>query len=165
MRSIWREERKNLIVKACPEFSGIIAIENSKQSNTKGNQMKIYVGNLLNEVTEEDLRLAFEQFGKVESVTIMNDKQSGQSQDFGIVEMPSSDEGKSAIDGLNGKEFKGKAINVNLAGSRAERRGNSRGYKGGGGYGNGRGGFVGGKGGYSGGSGFSGRRSGQSRGR
>ena len=124
--------------------------------------MKIFAGNLSSELTEEELRLAFEQFGKVESATIMNDKQSGQSKGFGIVEMASSDEAKSAINGLNGKEFQGKAINVNEAGSRAERRGNRSGYSGGrSGYGSGKSGYIG----SSGGGGYRGRKGGQSRGR
>ena len=77
--------------------------------------MKIYVGNLSYEVTEEDLRLALEQFGQVESATIIKDKHSGQSKGFGFVEMASKAEGQSAIDGLNGKELKGRALNVSEA--------------------------------------------------
>ena len=117
--------------------------------------MNIYVGNLSHEVTEEDLRLAFEPFGQVESATIIQDKQSGQSKGFGFVEMASKAEGQSAIDGLNGKELKGKALNVNEARARTERRGQGggRGGQGGGrgGYGGGRGGQGGGRGGYGGG--------------
>ena len=100
--------------------------------------MKIYVGNLSYEVTEEDLRLALEAFGQVESATIIKDKFSGQSKGFGFVEMASKSEGQSAIDGLNGKELKGRALNVNEARPRTEGRG------GGGGYGGGRGGQGGG---------------------
>ncbi len=96
--------------------------------------MKIYVGNLSYEVTEEDLRLALEQFGLVESATIIKDKLSGQSKGFGFVEMASKAEGQSAIDGLKGKELKGRALNVNEARPRTESRGS------GGGYGGGRGG-------------------------
>ncbi len=96
--------------------------------------MKIYVGNLSYEVTEEDLRLALKQFGQVESATIIKDKHSGQSKGFGFVEMASKAEGQSAIDGLNGKELKGRTLNVNEARPRTESRG------GGGGYGDSRGG-------------------------
>ena len=113
--------------------------------------MNIYVGKLSYEVTEEDLRLALEQFGRVESATIIKDKHSGQSKGFGFVEMASKAEGQSAIDGLNGKELKGKALNVNAARPRTERRGYGadRGGQGGGrgGYGGGRGGEGGGRGG------------------
>ncbi len=84
--------------------------------------MNIYVGSLSYEVTEEDLRLAFEPFGKVESTAIIKDKYSGQSKGFGFVEMPSKDEGQSAIDGLNGKELKGRTLNVNEARPRTENR-------------------------------------------
>ena len=100
--------------------------------------MKLYVGNLSYNVTEEDLRLAFEEFGQVESVTIIKDKDSRQSKGFGFVEMASKSEGQSAIDGLNGKEFKGRALNVNEARPRPESRG-GRGGQGGGRGGQGRG--------------------------
>ena len=110
--------------------------------------MKIYVGNLSYEVSEEDLRLALEQFGKVESTTIIKDKHSGQSKGFGFVEMASKAEGQSAIEGLNGKELKGRALNVNEARPRTESRGGRGGYGGGrGGQGGGRGGYGGGRGG------------------
>ena len=111
--------------------------------------MKIYVGNLSYEVIEEDLRLALEPFGKVESVTIIKDKHSGQSKGFGFVEMASKAEGQSAIDGLNGKELKGRTLNVNEARPRTEGRSGRGGYGGNkGGRGRGRGG-RGPKGGHS----------------
>jgi cold-inducible RNA-binding protein len=116
--------------------------------------MKIYVGNLSYEVTEEDLRLALEQFGQVESATIIKDKHSGQSKGFGFVEMASKAEGQSAIEGLNGKELKGRTLNVNEARPRTESRGSRGGYGGGrGGQGGGRGGQGGGRGGQGGGRG------------
>jgi RNA recognition motif-containing protein len=120
--------------------------------------MKIYVGNLSYEVTEEDLRLALEPFGQVESVTIIKDKQSGQSKGFGFVEMASKAEGQSAIEGLNGKELKGRTLNVNEARPRAESSG-GRGRQGGGrgGQGGGRGRQGGGRGGQGGGRGGQGR--------
>ena len=120
--------------------------------------MNIYVGNLSYEATEEDLRLAFEPFGQVESATIIKDKHSGQSKGFGFVEMTSKAEGQSAIDGLNGNELKGKALKVNEARPRTESRGRGGGYGGGrGGKGGGRGGYGGGRGGRSGGRGDQGR--------
>ena len=100
--------------------------------------MNIYVGNLSYEATEEDLRLAFEQFGQIESVNIIKDKFSGKSKGFGFVEMPSKAEAKSAIDELNGKELKGRTLNVNEARPRTESR------RGRGGRGGGRGGRGGG---------------------
>ncbi|NQT68634.1 MAG: RNA-binding protein [Desulfobacteraceae bacterium] len=100
--------------------------------------MNIYVGNLSYEATEEDLRLAFEQFGQIESVNIIKDKFSGKSKGFGFVEMPSKAEAKSAIDELNGKDLKGRTLNVNEARPRTESR------RGGGGRGGDRGGRGGG---------------------
>jgi RNA recognition motif-containing protein len=82
--------------------------------------MKIYAGHLSYEITEEDLRLAFEAFGKVESVTIIKDKYSDRSKGFGFVEMPTAAEAQAAIEGLNGKDLKGKTINVNEARPRTE---------------------------------------------
>jgi cold-inducible RNA-binding protein len=105
--------------------------------------MKIYAGNLSYEVTEEDLRQAFAAFGSVESVTIIKDRSTGQSKGFGFVEMPSKDEGQAAITGLNGKEIKGRTLNVNEALPRTENRsggGGGRGGYGGGGGGGSRGG-------------------------
>ena len=129
--------------------------------------MKIYVGNLSYEVTEEDLRLALEEFGQVESVTIIKDKYSGRSKGFGFVEMASKAEGQSAIDGLNGKELKGRALNVNEARPRTESRGSRGAYGGGrGGQGGSRGGYSGGRGGQGGGrGGYGGDRGGRGRGR
>ena len=117
--------------------------------------MNIYVGKLSYEVTEDDLRQAFEPFGQVESVTLLKDKHSGQSKGFGFVEMASKAEGQSAIDGLNGKELKGTALNVNEARPRTESRRGS-----GGGYGGGKRGQGGGKGGYGGGRGGQGGQGG-----
>jgi RNA recognition motif-containing protein len=78
-------------------------------------RMNIYTGSLSREVTEDDLRGAFEEFGKVESVKIIKDKFSGESRGFGFVEMPAKAEAESAITGLNGKELKGQTIVVNEA--------------------------------------------------
>ncbi|MEW6334814.1 MAG: RNA-binding protein [Thermodesulfobacteriota bacterium] len=84
--------------------------------------MNIYVGNLSYAVTEEDLRQAFEAYGQVTSASIIKDKFTGQSKGFGFVEMPSQEEAKAAIGGLNGKEMKGRAVNVNEARPRTDDR-------------------------------------------
>ena len=89
--------------------------------------MKIYVGNMTYDTTEEDIRLACAVFGKVESTTIIKDKSSGQSKGFGFVEMLSKAEGQAAIDGLNGKEVVGRALQVNEARPRTENSGGSAG--------------------------------------
>ncbi|MDP3479988.1 MAG: RNA-binding protein [Desulfoprunum sp.] len=110
--------------------------------------MKIYVGNMSYDVQEDDLRQAFGKFGEVDSVSIINDKFSGRSKGFGFVEMSSKEAGQAAIDGLNGKDLKGRALNVNEARPQEKREGGG-GYSGGGG----RGGFSGGGGGGRGGEG------------
>jgi RNA recognition motif-containing protein len=89
--------------------------------------MNIYVGNLSYDVTEADLRAAFEAFGAVASVSIIKDQYSGQPRGFGFVEMPSASEAQAAISGLHGKDLMGRTLNVNEArpregGSRPERR-------------------------------------------
>jgi RNA recognition motif-containing protein len=114
--------------------------------------MNIYVGNLSQEATEDDLRQAFEALGQVESVNIVKDRFSGESRGFGFVEMPSKEEAQKAIEELNGKDLKGSTLNVNEARPKTDRGG--RGGGGGrGGYGGGRGGGGGGGGGYGGGRG------------
>ena len=74
--------------------------------------MNIYVGKLSPETTEDDLRKAFEAFGQVISVKILRDRISGESNGFGFVGMPVSDEGQTAISELNGKDLKGHTIKV-----------------------------------------------------
>ena len=108
--------------------------------------MKIYVGNMSYQVTEDSLRGAFEPFGKVESVTIIKDNFSGKSKGFGFVEMPEKEEAQAAIDSLNGKDMEGRTINVNEARPRPDKGGGGGGR---GGYGGGgqRGGYGGGGGG------------------
>ena len=89
--------------------------------------MNIYVGNLSREVTEEELRQAFEAFGQVTSAKIITDKFSGESRGFGFVEMPAKAEAQSAISGLNGKDLKGRTLNVNEARPRSDGRRGGRG--------------------------------------
>jgi len=103
-------------------------------SNLEEVGMNIYVGNLSRDVTEEDLRQTFEAFGKVETVSIIKDKFSGESRGFGFVEMPAKAEAQSAITGANGKELKGRPLKVNEARPRPQGRGGG-GRRGGGGGG------------------------------
>lgn len=104
--------------------------------------MKIYVGNLPYDITEEELRTEFSAFGKVESVAIITDKYSGRAKGFAFIEMPTVSEGQAAINTLNGKTIKDRSIMVNAARPRTEDRGGSyRGGGGGGGGGNRGGGF------------------------
>jgi RNA recognition motif-containing protein len=100
--------------------------------------MNLYVGNLTYDVVQDDLESLFSQIGPVKSAVVIRDRQSGESRGFGFVEMESLDDGKAAIEKLNGTELKGRAIVVNEARPRRDNRGGRRGG-GRGGYG-GRGG-------------------------
>jgi RNA recognition motif-containing protein len=104
--------------------------------------MNIYIGNLSHNTTDEQLRQAFEEFGEVSSVNIIKDKYTGDPRGFAFVEMPSQDEAKAAIEGLNGQDLNGRTLNVNEARPRTER--GDRGGGGGGGRGGSRGGSGGG---------------------
>ena len=77
--------------------------------------MNLYVGNLSYDLSEEDLKSAFEEYGEVTSAKIISDRYSGRSKGFGFIEMTSDEEGKAAIEGLTGKELGGRAIVVNEA--------------------------------------------------
>ena len=85
--------------------------------------MKIYVGNLPFDVTEEELREEFASFGEVESIAIPSDKYTGRPRGFAFVEMPAVSEGQAAISGLNGKTMKDRTLTVNAARPRTENRG------------------------------------------
>jgi cold-inducible RNA-binding protein len=101
--------------------------------------MKIYVGNLSYDVTEEDLRAQFAASGKVESVSVITDKYSGRSKGFAFVEMPSVSEGQAAIAALNGKTLKDRTLTVSAARPRSDDRGGSYGGRRSGGFDQGRG--------------------------
>jgi RNA recognition motif-containing protein len=87
-----------------------------------GIKVNIFIGNLSYNITEGDLRQAFEAFGQVASATVIKDEQSGRSKGFGFVEMPVKAEAQSAIAALNGKAFKGRTITVNEARSQSDDR-------------------------------------------
>ena len=82
--------------------------------------MNIYVGNLPFNTDENDLREAFEVYGQVEDIRLIKDKYTGKSKGFGFVEMSAEAEALSAIEGLNGKDFKGRNLTVNKARPRSE---------------------------------------------
>ncbi len=105
--------------------------------------MNIYVGNLLFDVTEDELKALFAPFGQVTEVRLIMDKFSGKSKGFGFIEMPSKEEAEKAIAALNGKDMKERPMTVNEAKPKTD-RGGGGGYGGGGG---GRGGYGGGGGG------------------
>jgi cold-inducible RNA-binding protein len=84
--------------------------------------VNIYVGNLAYSVTDEQLRSAFSQFGKVSKASVIMDRVNNRSKGFGFVEMDDSTEGKSAVDALNGNEIDGRAWKVNEAKPREKSR-------------------------------------------
>jgi len=107
-----------------------------KYSNLKGGQMNIYVGNISSQLTEEELKEAFSSYGEVSSAKLIKDRYTGELRGFGFVEMSEKSEAEAAIAGLNGKELKGKTLNVNEARPRTEGfSGGSRGRNGGSSYG------------------------------
>ena len=81
--------------------------------------MKVYVGNLSPDTTEQQLRDLVTPFGKTDSVSLILDKVTGKAKGFGFIEFGSDTEGNAAITGLNGKEFGGKNLTVNEARSKA----------------------------------------------
>jgi len=108
--------------------------------------MKIYVGNLSFEVTEDEIVAEFGAYGKVESVAIPSDKFSGRPRGFAFVEMASKSEAEAAIEGLNGKMLRERTIVVNESRPREDSRGGgSFGNRRSGGYGSGGGGGRGGR--------------------
>ncbi|MBL8793021.1 MAG: RNA-binding protein [Planctomycetia bacterium] len=130
----------------------------------------IYVGNLVWEVTSDDLYALFKEHGAVRQAQVISDRETGRSRGFGFVEMENDQEAQKAIDTLNGAQFRGRPLTVNEARPREE-RGGGGGYGGGrsgggggyggrsgGGYGGGGGGYGGGGGGYGGGGGGRGPR-------
>lgn len=126
----------------------------------------IFVGNLSFQTSQEELMQTFQQFGAVERVSIVTDKQTGQSRGFGFVEMSNPQEAEQAITQLNGAQLNGRRMNVNEARPRPE-GGGGRSFGGGGGYAGGggggyeqRGGGGGGRGGNRSGGGGGGNRGG-----
>lgn len=122
--------------------------------------MKLYVGNLSYQTTNEELETFFTQAGEVASAMVILDRQTGRSRGFGFVEMANNEDGTSAIEQFHGADFKGRALTVNEAQPREERSfggGGGGGGRSGGGGGGGRSGGGGGYGGGNGGGGGGGR--------
>jgi cold-inducible RNA-binding protein len=84
--------------------------------------VNIYVSNIAFNATTQDLRQLFESYGAVDKVSIITDRDTGQSRGFGFVEMPDSATAKAAIQGVQGKELAGRALTVNEAKPREPRR-------------------------------------------
>ncbi len=105
--------------------------------------MKIFVGNLSYTMTDQELEATFAAYGKVTSAQVVRDRETQRSRGFGFVEMADNAEATAAINALNGKEVKGRALTVNEAKERRDApTGGGRG--GGGGFGGDRGGYGGG---------------------
>ena len=98
--------------------------------------MNIYVSNLSFNTSDAELNELFSTFGEVSSAKVITDRETGRSRGFGFVEMPSEDEGKDAMLGLNNKEVEGRAMSVSVAKEREEKSSNGGGNRGG--YGNNR---------------------------
>jgi cold-inducible RNA-binding protein len=116
--------------------------------------VKIYVGNLSYDTTDQDLQAAFAAYGNVSSAQVVIDRDTGRARGFGFVEMASQEEGQAAMAALNGSQLQGRTLTVNEAKPRTERSsgggnrgggGGGRGSYGGGGGGGGRGGYSGGR--------------------
>lgn len=114
--------------------------------------VRLYVGNLPFNVTEQDLEQLFSQSGQVDSANVVTDRDTGRSRGFGFVEMETQEAADAAIQALNGYELSGRALTVNEARPKESRPARG-GFGGGGGRG---GGFGGGGGGRGGGGGFGG---------
>ncbi len=84
--------------------------------------MKIFIGNLSYQATEEELRQEFAAFGSVGSVSIVTDRYDNRPKGFAFVEMPTKSEGESAIAALNGKMLHDKALTVNVARPKSDNR-------------------------------------------
>ena len=85
--------------------------------------MNIYVGNLSFDATDSDLEQAFSEYGDVKSVNIITDRDTGRSRGFAFVEMHNTQDGLDAIEGMNLKQIAGRAVTVNEARPRENRRG------------------------------------------
>ena len=101
---------------------------------------RLYVGNLPYHATEDLIAQHFGSSGEVKSVNLMIDRMSGQSRGFCFVDMGSADAAQKAIDDLNGKDFAGRALRVDIAQERPQRQGGGGGRNFGGGGGDRRGG-------------------------
>lgn len=100
-------------------------------------ETKLYVGNLSYDTTEDELKTLFAQAGVVQSVAIIKDRETGRSKGFAFVEMSNQTEAQAAISQFNGKQFRDRALTVNIARPREERGGfggGGGGRGGGGGY-------------------------------
>ena len=95
--------------------------------------MKIFVGNLSFQSTDESIRSVFAEHGQVEEVALITDRDTGRPRGFGFVQMPNDEEARAAVEAINGRDVDGRTLNVNEAKSREGGGGNRGGGGGGGG--------------------------------
>ena len=160
------EAHPNLILRTPPfaeakSDSQLLFIPKTRGKGISLMVKKLYVGNLAFQTTSQDLQELFGQAGTVESASVIEDRDTGQSKGFAFVEMSTEEEAAAAIEQFNGKEVAGRALKVNEARPKENRSGGGgRGFGGGGGGNRGGGGYGGNRGGGGGrGGGNSGRRS------
>lgn len=102
------------------------SVNSSKEEKGKGNKlmsMKLYVGNLSFDTSKNELQTLFAQTGTVESVSLIEDRETGRSRGFGFIEMSTKEEGAAAIEKFNGQELGGRFLKVNEAKQRENRVG------------------------------------------
>ncbi len=87
--------------------------------------MNIYVSSLNFRTQSESLQELFSRYGEVAGANVVTDRETGRSRGFGFVEMPNEEEGKAAIEALNGTEFEGRTIVVNVARPKEDRKSNN----------------------------------------
>src|SRR5262249_49231514 len=128
----WASERRNTWCP--PRHDGVVRPLGSVESLFRAIEMakRLYVGNLKDTVTSEQLQEWFEQYGAVSSAQVLSDRETGRSRGFGFVEMSNDDEASSAIESLDGQDFDGRRLTVNEA--RPRTPGGGGGGGGGGGY-------------------------------
>jgi len=98
---------------------------------------RLFVGNISYQMTEDELRDTFGEFGEVSDVHIVTDRETGRSRGFAFVEMGDDGDAEKAIEALNGKDVEGRSLTVNVARPREDRGGGGGGGRRGGGYGGG----------------------------
>jgi RNA recognition motif-containing protein len=107
-----------------PKKRSLLEVRNPKKGKGKKlMSMKLYVGNLSFETSSNELQTLFAQTGTVESVSLIEDRETGRSRGFGFIEMSTKEEGAAAIEKFNGQELGGRALKVNAAKPRENRVG------------------------------------------
>lgn len=90
---------------------------------------RIYIGNLSYQSTEDTLREAFSQFGEIRNVALPKDRETGRPRGFGFIEFSSSEDAQAAVQQMNGKEFEGRPLRVNIAEQKQQRGGRQGGSR------------------------------------